>query len=751
MDVTALVCRTHAMQLLPDVTFPSTPTDRFIDVHALLINMLSWTETLANRQPFYCSIDGKVRNFALEASGARTEPRTVKEIVCDDEADLRDAMREGEFAIGLHHPHICPALSCSSEKDADGKFFVFIVMPMLKRSLQEDYDQRVSKTPMDFYTEGELWSILRDLVGAFSYMQRKNIAHRDIKPGNILMDDRGKVRICDFGYSKRMDVDPAKLQTLVGTVPYFSPKLRSALIQGEKHLTRVNHNVFKSDVYSLGITMIVLTILEIPAFAQDLKNLESDIRVRLTEITNYSARWVKVLSRMLTTEEDARPDFLQLEIELDYPLEFGDDDGFEQMVIENISSPLEMSLKCGLNIIRVGPSESDEVPCLITLKTSEVDENLRMNWTDIVCVVDVSGSMEIERLILMQGALKELVGMLGDRDRISLIAFSDKAERKCPLTVCTEKGKRTLLECIDSLQIGDLTNIYPGFSMALQVLHQRRRSNTEAVVLLFTDGKDTEERPMEMYDQALKEYPINNLKVHTVGLGPEVDTSLLGVIAELGHGEFHYINFPSEIQSSFSATFTKRTNTIARGISVALAVPSDVTVPFSLTRVFTKDGRPQIWVGDMGANSTKTVVFTVKPDLMKLNKKLMQQVAFATITYRDIDGLLSTMDCSLDAKLISWIDTQPMQDEAVFVLWYQAKGAASLEDARSHADIGNFGEALAGLQACINDLDSTIYRGHIAVQAVLSRLRTASELVTSEHAYLQGGRSVLEEMAASLY
>ncbi len=81
-----------------------------------------------------------------------------------------------------------------------------------------------------------------------------NINHRDIKPGNILFKD-GKALIADFGNAKRINMQNHFLNewmTMLGTEPYMSP------------LVRINqpHDSFKSDVFSLGVTLLYAALLK---------------------------------------------------------------------------------------------------------------------------------------------------------------------------------------------------------------------------------------------------------------------------------------------------------------------------------------------------------------------------------------------------------------------------------------------------------------------------------------------------------
>ncbi|KAH7587398.1 Serine/Threonine protein kinases active-site signature [Nakaseomyces glabratus] len=94
--------------------------------------------------------------------------------------------------------------------------------------------------------------IAYSVLNGLSYLyENYKIIHRDIKPSNVLINSKGRIKLCDFGVSRKLNNSIA--DTFVGTSTYMSPER----IQGNKYTT-------KGDVWSLGLMLIELLTGEFP-------------------------------------------------------------------------------------------------------------------------------------------------------------------------------------------------------------------------------------------------------------------------------------------------------------------------------------------------------------------------------------------------------------------------------------------------------------------------------------------------------
>ena len=98
---------------------------------------------------------------------------------------------------------------------------------------------------------------------------------------------------------------------------------------------------------------------------------------------------------------------------------------------------------------------NNNTPFIINLFSPDLNEKeqekKRVN-VDLICVIDISGSMEGEKLSQVKESLKILVDMMNQKDRIALILFETKAELFYDLNYLSEKNKSKLKNLIDKIE-----------------------------------------------------------------------------------------------------------------------------------------------------------------------------------------------------------------------------------------------------------------------------------------------------------
>ena len=237
----------------------------------------------------------------------------MKKIIANNLPSLETFLIEFEIVHQNSHPNILDILGVCIRCLDSTTFVLYVLMDLALRDWDFEIEQR--KKENNFYTEKELISILKQISSALLYLQRdKRIAHRDVKPENILVFNDGIYKLGDFGEAKinRLRRNNAR-STIRGTEMYMSPALFKAL-QENKDDTK--HDIYKSDVFSLGYCFIYAAVLDFKII-DDIRNLNNDYKVRkiLQRVLflRYSKEFIELIFKMICINEDERIDFIGLD------------------------------------------------------------------------------------------------------------------------------------------------------------------------------------------------------------------------------------------------------------------------------------------------------------------------------------------------------------------------------------------------------------------------------------------------------
>ena len=132
---------------------------------------------------------------------------------------------------------------------------------------------------------------------AVRYMHSNLICHRDLKIENILVSDRQRIKIIDFGFSIRTQED-VNLKIFCGTSSYMSPEI----------VRKSEYNGFKADIWALGVVLYVLLTGRFPFKAKTEKELF--MRIQMGQFIppptmTFDAK--RLVSRMLSVDPTKRP------------------------------------------------------------------------------------------------------------------------------------------------------------------------------------------------------------------------------------------------------------------------------------------------------------------------------------------------------------------------------------------------------------------------------------------------------------
>ena len=203
---------------------------------------------------------------------------------------------------------------------------------------------------------------------------------------------------------------------------------------------------------------------------------------------------------------------------------------------------------------------NENTPFVINLfaPEAEKEEDEKRVSADLICVIDISGSMEGEKIKLVKESLKILVDMMEEKDRIALVLFDQKAKLYFNLEYLTKENKDKLKAQIEKIEASGGTNIASGLQIAVEILKQQKnnpKDNEErsSTVLLLSDGCDNYLDDIQLGEKLKSLTKGANLSftLNTFGYGYDHDPKIMNKLANLRDGSFFLVEDYNKVGEYF--------------------------------------------------------------------------------------------------------------------------------------------------------------------------------------------------------
>nr|VDD48385.1 unnamed protein product [Brassica oleracea] len=198
----------------------------------------------------------------------------VKKSKVIDEDKLQEFINEVVILSQINHRHVVKLLGCCLETEVPMLVYEFIINGNLFKHIHEESDDYAMVWGMRL-------RVAVDVAGALSYLHSfatSPIYHRDIKSANILLDEKYRAKVADFGTSRSITIDQTHWTTVVSgtTVGYVDPEYY-----------RSSQYTDKSDVYSFGVILAELITGDKPVVmlqnTQEIISLAEHFKVAMKE------------------------------------------------------------------------------------------------------------------------------------------------------------------------------------------------------------------------------------------------------------------------------------------------------------------------------------------------------------------------------------------------------------------------------------------------------------------------------------
>ncbi|XP_034144678.1 serine/threonine-protein kinase Nek10 isoform X2 [Esox lucius] len=198
----------------------------------------------------------------------------------------------------MTHPNVVKYYKTFLENDR-----LYIVMELIEGVPLADHFNSLKEKEQQF-TEDRLWNIFIQMCLALRYLHKeKRIVHRDLTPNNIILGERDKVTITDFGLAKQKQ-ESSKLTSVVGTILYSCPEIVKCEPYGEK-----------ADVWAVGCILYQMATLKPPFYSGNMLSLVTKIVEAVYEPVAedlFSDRVTDMIQWCLTPDADMRPDIVEV-------------------------------------------------------------------------------------------------------------------------------------------------------------------------------------------------------------------------------------------------------------------------------------------------------------------------------------------------------------------------------------------------------------------------------------------------------
>ena len=238
----------------------------------------------------------------------------LKKIICNDLKEIKKLQKQIELVYSKSHPNIMKIIKVQYKSLDITTYSIYILMELANSDWNNEIRKRKKKKLI--YTEKEIINIIRQITNACLYLENEGIAHRDIKPQNILLFENNIFKIADFGEAKSIN-DVSQECTLRGSELYMSPILYNGLKFNQKDIV---HNAYKSDVFSFGFCILYALTLNLQIL-NEIRNI-----INMTIINNivqrnlkkyYSKNLINLILNMLELNENDRFSFNDIKKYLD--------------------------------------------------------------------------------------------------------------------------------------------------------------------------------------------------------------------------------------------------------------------------------------------------------------------------------------------------------------------------------------------------------------------------------------------------
>ncbi len=250
---------------------------------------------------------------------------------------------------------------------------------------------------------------------------------------------------------------------------------------------------------------------------------------------------------------------------------------------------------------------------LVMAGAASAAESPHRHATDLVVVLDRSGSMSGEKIDHARAAVRELLAQLTTGDRFALVTYSTTSEVPISLTTVDDGTRAELLGRLAAVTPDGGTNVSSGLDRAFALIEANRQSDHVPHMLLISDGlaNQGDASPEGLRRRAARAAQ-GEFMLSTVGVGTDFNEQLMTSLADAGTGNYYYVQNTNTLSDVFAREFQAARETIASGLAVEIhPAPGVRVLDAAGYPIETHDGQVTFHPGSLFAGQQRRVWVTL--------------------------------------------------------------------------------------------------------------------------------------------
>lgn len=238
--------------------------------------------------------------LAENSIGKKAAVKVLLPKLCDDPNVASRFQIEAKLMVDLNHPNIRQVYNYA---DIDGR-------PCIIMEYLEGVDLKSRLNSQQHFTEKELKKWWNQLVDALNYTHKKDVVHRDIKPGNIFVDNKGDIKLLDYGIAKvKRTIRDSQTVILNNSLSLTGGKLGTLLYMSPEQVKDSKNIDYRTDYYSLAVTFVHLITGKKPYNEDTTSDFEicEQIVYKPLDLSSLPLFWRDFLKPYLSKEAANRP------------------------------------------------------------------------------------------------------------------------------------------------------------------------------------------------------------------------------------------------------------------------------------------------------------------------------------------------------------------------------------------------------------------------------------------------------------